>query len=324
VGTAGLFLYFVMDFTNLTDFRNMSQQKSAGSVIWRNKNTVDETSPTKSIKTPLLSVVTAFSSNHLMEGVLMLRSLIEQNYTGPIDVYLMQQPNETLPDEMRYELVEELQKSPLNANVIEYEAAEAYITYCFKPKVIQDSLVRATKSNTRPTVLMWADASTRFRENPEVWANAIQQDGVDFAGRTGRMGMSENTHFDTYKYFNMSQTEFKDKRELAANFFVVNLIRDGFVSAVLQPWFDCAHACTTCMAPVGSHKREENRPIIKGPPSTKYVSHRQDQSVLGLLVYDWLLKQGGSVRLDDQKYIHVFVRRGKGAKSISDLNPNPA
>lgn len=286
------------------------------------KNTADKSSLTEPINTPLLSVVTAFSSNHLMEGVLMIRSLIAQNYTGLIDVYLMRQPNETLPDAMQYKLVEELQKSPLHANVIEYEAAEHYNTYCFKPKVIQDFLVRATKSNMRPRVLMWTDASTRFQGNPDIWANAIQQDGIDFAGRASLMGMSENTHVATYKYFNMSRTKFKDQREVAATHFLVNLMRDGVVSAVLQPWFDCAHACNTCMAPVGSSKRNSLGKEMKGPPSTEYVAHRQDQSVLGLLVYDWLLEHGGSVQLNDQKYMNVATRRGQRATSISISNLN--
>ena len=126
VGTAGFILH------------NKAQRVLAVSVIQQNKNTADKTSLTEPINTPLLSVVTAFSSNHLFEGVQMIRSLITQNYTGLIDVYLMRQPNETLPDEMQYKLVEELQNSPLHANVIEYEAAELYSTYCFKPKVIQD------------------------------------------------------------------------------------------------------------------------------------------------------------------------------------------
>ena len=101
-------------------------------------------------------------------------------------------------------------------------------------------------------------------------------------------------------------------------------MRDGVLLAVLQPWFDCARACTTCMAPIGSHKREPNGLLIKGPPSTTYVSHRQDQSVLGLLVYDWLLNQGGSVRLNDRKYIHVVANRWQRAKFMSDLHQNLA
>ena len=246
----------------------------------------------------------------------MIWSLITQNYTGLIDVYLMCQPNETLPDEMQYKLVEELQKSPLHANVIEYEADELYNTYCFKPKVIQDFLVRV-----RPRVLMRTDVLMRFQGNPDIWANAIQQDGIDFAGRTSSMGMSENTHAATYKYFNMSRTKFKDQREVAATHFLVNLMRDGVVSAVLQPWVDCAHACNTCMAPVGSSKKISSGKKYKSPPSTEYVAHRQDQSVLGLLVYDWLLKNGSSVQLNIQKYMHVTTRRGQRAKSISYLNP---
>ncbi len=222
---------------------------------------------------------------------------------------------------MQYKLVEELQNSPLHANVIEYEAAELYSTYCFKPKVIQDFLVRATKSKMRPRVVMWADASMRFQGNPDIWASAIQQDGIDFAGRTSVMGMSENTHVATYKYFNMSRTKFKDQREVVATNFLVNLMRDGVVSAVLQPWVDCAHACNTCMAPVGSSKKNSSGKKMKCPPSTEYVAHRQDQSVLGLLAYDWLLKHRSSVQLNIQKYMHVTTQRDQRAKSISYLNP---
>lgn len=60
---------------------------------------------------------------------------------------------------------------------------------------------------------------------------------------------------------------------------------------------------------------------MKCPPSTEYVAHRQDQSVLGLLAYDWLLKHGSSVQLNIQKYMLVTTQRDQRAKSISYLNP---
>ena len=83
---------------------------------------------------PLLTIVTGFSSNHLLEGIVMLKALIEKQFTGPVYVYYMYQDsgpynNETLANELN-QLEEVLRISPLHATVIPIEIAESYETYC--------------------------------------------------------------------------------------------------------------------------------------------------------------------------------------------------
>jgi ferredoxin len=71
--------------------------------------------------------------------------------------------------------------------------------------------------------------------------------------------------------------------ELAASTFLVNLARKQGMEHILWPYINCGvRECHTCMAPVGSSKNIYNSTNILGPPSTKYLAHRQDQSVLSL------------------------------------------
>jgi hypothetical protein len=217
----------------------------------------------------------------------MIRSLIDVKYKGQFFVYLMYRPGEVLSNEMQHNLTRELLKSPLNTTIVHYEVTEKYGTYCFKPKIIQDFITHATLSNTRPRVLCWADTSVRFNSNPEQWATSILQDGMDFAGRMSAMGMGENTHVDTQRYLNISAAKYKHKREMCGCAWAMNLENKQLESRVLRPWVDCAaRACQTCMAPLNSSKKAPEGVRFKGPPSTKYVAHRQDQSVLNLLVLE--------------------------------------
>ena len=273
-------------------------------------------------ESPLLTIVTAFSANHLNEGAMMVRSLIHSNFTGPLFVYLMQRPNEVGKDVLEAigEFKEELQKTPLNATIIHYQVIEEYTTYCFKPKIVQDFINHATLTNTLPKVLMWGDASTRYDVNPEESADALLRDGVDFGGQKAMYSMVQNTHPDTYNYFNMSPTEFYTKREIAATFFLVNLARGVVLPAVLNPWFDCAgRACMTCMAPPGA-----NRKTARGTKSKSLRSIRHTDSTNQFWVF-WCTnchaKHTCNVQLNNHTYIHAHAnKRRDRKKSIKEMN----
>jgi len=285
--------------------------------------TADSNLATESLdELPLMTVITAFSSNHLMEGVQMIRSLTDVKYTGPFFVYLMHRPGEVLPDEMRLTLTQELLKSPLNVTVVHYEVVEEYHTYCFKPKVIQDYLTHAALTNQRPKVLHWVDTSIRFNSNPVKWATAILRDGIDFAGSSGSMGMGENTHAETQRYLNISAVKYKHKREMLGGVWAMNLDRQGLVSNVLTPWVDCAsRACHACMSPLNSSRTAPKGTRYQGPPSTKYVAHRQDQSVLNLLVLQCEASRVCNVRVSEPQYLDVVLKRKNNlAKSIQEIN----
>lgn len=168
---------------------------------------------------------------------------------------------------------------------------------------------------------MWADTSAWFTTNPEDQARNILRDGIDFAGRVGKMGMGENTHDATYRYFNMTRDVFKEYREIAAAHFFVNLMNEAAVSSILYRWIDCAvRACHTCMAPPGSSKYWR-KPYV-GPPSTEYIVHRQDQSVLGMLVYNWMDHHVGRVALNNGTYLSYENLRRDEAPNMQFLNSN--
>ena len=271
-----------------------------------------------SFQSPFLTIITGFSSNHLMEGILMLRSLIRSNYTGPVVVYLLHRKGEVLSDDMRVHLPEQLSNSTLDASVVVYEVEE-YEDYCFKPRLIHDYLYDATISNSRPAILYWADASIRHRSNPSNWATAMVQDDVDFAGTISVLGMGENTHEDTYRYLNMSREGYKQYTEIRSGVWLMNLQRNQAETHLLQPWMDCAiRACHTCMAPIGSIKKL-SKPW-KGPPSTEVIVHRQDQSVLSLLTYRSKNKTLCNVVFNNPKYLRVGVERGTKATSLDLVN----
>lgn len=276
---------------------------------------------------PLFGLVTAFSSNHLYEGVSMLQSLRSVNFTAPFTIYLMREPNETLSEEMML-LKEEVKKTTLQPTFVEFEVKLLpWKTYCFKPSVIQHYL-----ANNRPKVFMWADTSTRFYDNPLPHAQHMLRDNVPFAGRTGvrqrAMGMGENTHPDTYRYFSLNRTIFRNETEVIASHFIINLMNERVVHRILQPWLDCGvNACYRCMAPPGSSKGRIQRRQIRGPPSMQVICHRQDQSVLGILVYRWLRIDGEEGELQEQNknlgpaaYLNVYIkRRGASASSLQDV-----
>lgn len=95
------------------------------------------------------------------------------------------------------------------------------------------TLAAESEPSLVPQVLLWSDSSTRFLEHPEKWAKRMLQDHVDFVCKTGGLGMGENTHHQTYEYFNMSESQYKHKMELAASTFLVNLARKQGMEHIL-------------------------------------------------------------------------------------------
>ena len=271
------------------------------------------------------AIVTAFSENHMYENLSMLRSLIRVNYTGPVAVYFIWRKYEVERNpELARKIAEQLAISPLNATLVEFEVIEEIGTYCFKPQVMQHFLSRPHNRHTK--ILMWTDSAPRFRENPQKWAKNMWEDGVDFVGRTDSMGMGENTDPDTYHYLGLSRRDFKEYHEIHAQIFLINLARRAVRNRIFRKWVDCGtRACTTCMSPPDSSK-ELSGPEL-GPPSTIYIAHRQDQSVLSLLVYDYKRKESAAnIQLDKRNYRYLNMRSRRrpdvNFTSVEDLNSN--
>jgi len=265
---------------------------------------------------PLVGIVTAFSSNHLYESLGMLQSLIDVNYTGPLSIYLMRKPGEIFDDSVTT-LCQEISKSKLCAEVIEYEVKEDFGTYCFKPRIVSDVLI-----HHKMQVLMWVDASARVQLNPQVWAANMVRDKVDFAGYHDPFGVTENTHDATFRFLNISRTKYKHKYGILGTFFLVR-IYPRIMFHVLQPWIDCgSRACETCMTPLGTAKQFEKHYIIEGPPSVTFKTHRHDQAVLTLLLYDWKYNHRGRVSLEDESEKYIAIQELKSGDEIVPLELN--
>eukprot|EP00980_Cylindrotheca_fusiformis_P030338 scaffold24661_cov132-Cylindrotheca_fusiformis.AAC.6 len=269
---------------------------------------------------PLLTIVTGFSSNHFMEGINMLQSLIDVKYSGPIYIYLLHAPSKPLSEAMKVNFTQLIKESPLQETIVEMEVEE-YASYCFKPRIIQDFLTlvadEETSSSSIPQVLLWSDSSTRFRLNPATGAKRMVRDQVDFASRSGGMGMGENTHQKTFDYFNMTKADFVDRWELGACTFLVNLERAQGMKHILRPYINCGlRDCHTCMAPVGTSKAIYHGTEIYGPPSSEYIAHRQDQSVLSLLAFQCDNQKTCNIEIDEKYYLHCSNRRGEKAEAL--------
>eukprot|EP00980_Cylindrotheca_fusiformis_P002149 scaffold483_cov83-Cylindrotheca_fusiformis.AAC.1 len=289
---------------------------------------------------PLMTIVTGFSSNHFMEGISMLQSLIDVQYTEPIYIYLLHGPSEqqeplllsaaTAADSSstttttKAQFVQLMNESPLQATIVEMEVEE-YDSYCFKPRIIQDFLTLAAERGTRPPssngipkVIQWTDTSIRFLDNPANGAQRMLRDGIDFASRSGDLGMGQNTHPKTFDYLNMTKADFVHRYELGAFSFLVNLERTQGMEYILRPYINCGlRECHTCMAPVGSIKKIPDKTIPWGPPLSDYLAHRQDQSVLSLLVFTSEDQKTCNVSIDDKKYFNSKTKRGHSAKTLS-------
>ena len=285
-----------------------------------------------------IAIVTAFSENHKLEGVAMLRSLIAVHFKGPVYIFLMKQSGEDI--QWITEFKEELSKSPLSLRMIDFEIPSSSLnkgTYCFKPTAMgvflrQNSLLPPSES---AQVVMWSDASTRFLQNPSIWAKHIIQQEIDFVGRKTAWNIRQQTHKGTFKYFGMTPEDYNDHPPIAATSFLVNLQREG-IRRVLNRWVDCGVLdCHACMAPIGSSKNDPNGAnFTKG--GNEYVSHRQDQSVLTLLVTDYMknssneanvkiigdheYEEGGTLMVA-APYFCLVTRRYRGdIQSVRDWN----
>jgi hypothetical protein len=256
-------------------------------------------------KTVRFAIVTACSSNHAAENLDMLRSLADSRYGGIVSVYYMHKVDALDMAHAEFRLLQKYKlqlkkvKAQIKLQTLVIEEQERLDTYCFKPRVVQMFL----RVFDDLDAFMWADSSTRFLGNPETWVSHVLEDGVGFAGRLGRLGMGENTHPATYAYLNVDRTKFKNFTEIAATYWIANLQSDVY-KTVLAPWIACGvHNCLSCMAPPGS-SRKLTKPG-KGPPSTEYIVHRYDQSVLSILLYEWDWQSAGNIQIGNPKYIDV-------------------
>jgi hypothetical protein len=285
-----------------------------------------------------LAIVTAFSKNHVLEGVAMLRTLIAVQFQEPVHIFLMKEVGED--NGWITEFKEELSKSPLLLHMIDFEVQSDALnagTYCFKPTAMGVFLRR---NNVLPPsesahVVMWSDASTRFLQNPSIWAKHMIQKEIDFVGRAAEWSIPQQTHIGTFEYFDLKPNDFNDHPPIAATHFLVNLQREN-IRRVLDRWVDCGVLdCHTCMAPHGSSKRVSNKGADYKYGPNEYRAHRQDQSVLTLLVTDYMKKKGaeanvkivffpetGSRREGVTPYFCLTTRRyhGGNMKSVKDWN----
>lgn len=286
---------------------------------------------------PSLAIVTAFSENHKMLGIAMLQTLVQNEYKGSIYIYLI--PRETDRTEWMTEWRNETLKSPLHLHFVEMPTPHAMDTYCFKPQAIQQFLLDAQREHRLPRIIFWADVSTRFMEDPTPLAEAIWKDGVDFVGRYTQWNVAEQTHDATFSYFGaQSREDYRHDLAIAATHFALNLNHTQFVEEVLQPWMRCGvDSCLQCMAPLGSAKyppETEGKTHEMG--SATYLGHRQDQSVLNLLLYKYWRAHPATSKIHvlpdtfgaSSEYFHVRTNRGpsgpyRATSSLTDWEAVP-
>ena len=154
------------------------------------------------------------------------------------------------------------------------------------------------------------------------------------------LGMAENTHPDTYRFMNKSLEEYYTFKEVAATQWMayVHPRDDRSFYTTLQRWISCGSMehCRACMGPSLDTKSRQS-PLL-GPPNKKFVVPRQDQSVLGLLVYEQIIMNnnekkekeetttvvphhGKAVDLSNNKrYMNITTARENRAEQISDIN----
>ena len=82
-----------------------------------------------------LAIVTAFSQNHKLEAIAMIRTLVAVEFTGDVYIYLMRRVGEN-PSWGDDAVKDELSKSPLSLIFIDLEVTEEYSKYCFKPRAM--------------------------------------------------------------------------------------------------------------------------------------------------------------------------------------------
>ena len=155
-------------------------------------------------------------------------------------------------------------------------------------------------------------------------------DRVEFVGKGDEWEIPWQTHDKTFDYFNLLRVNFKGDLSIASGHFIINLTSKRIMQMFVQ-WIECGVLdCRTCMAPLGTAKREPNRnKTLELLDPLRYRSHRQDQAVLSLLLYNYtrsyhdanvkLAKYGIEGRASTA-YLCLQVRRGEHdkAKNLSD------
>lgn len=224
-----------------------------------------------------------------------------------------------------HDFTKELTRAPLSIDFISFEVPESYATYCFKARAVSNFLHKNSQlpASQQALALMWSDASTRFMQNPALWSSGMIRDNVEFVARYTAWNVPGQTHSKTFEFFGLDPSDFKDYQAIAATHFLVNLQRES-MRKILDKWCDCGVLnCQTCMAPIGSKKYDpEGKPYVAG--SYHYVSHRQDQAVLALLVSNYtradpelasvkLIPEGTSMGFGyASPYFCIRTNRGKG------------
>ena len=282
-----------------------------------------ENAPIISFENEEIAIVTAFSMRFALWSINMFRSLMYYKYKGPIVIYFMIDPLRERDqwdeyNKMMEDLQRDLAQTELTFFLRPYNATESYRTYCFKGRIVNQVI----QEFGQPQTLMWADTSIRYHDDPAVWARRLIEDKMAAVAHTGALGMGENTHPDMWAYFGLNVSEFAQFRELESGYFILNFATAANVrEEILDPWMTCAgDDCLTCMCPPNSTKGIPPGVHWKGPPSTEYIAHRQDQSAFGVLVYDYLLRNEGKVSINLPYYMNVTVQRREiWANSTADI-----
>eukprot|EP00978_Attheya_sp_CCMP212_P033493 scaffold135295_cov51-Attheya_sp.AAC.1 len=253
-------------------------------------------------------VITATSSNHFAENLCMLKNLIANNYDGPLFVYVMSLPTEKdMPKLRKY--VAQLEKFPFTRlTVIEVEIPyeRYYKSYCWKPAVIAETMSRL---RSKLKIFYWSDSSPRVSLNPFDYAKTMWKASVAFSGTEGGdLGMGVNTVQATYDFLNLDIHHFKNETAIAATCFMMN-VNNTVANRILDEWVDCAvNHCQTCMAPSMDTKLRSG---LRYPPSTVNIVHRQDQSVLSLLVHQAIRQNEGNLQVQTREDFMNMTRGGK-------------
>uniref|UniRef100_A0A7S1Y5M5 Uncharacterized protein n=1 Tax=Grammatophora oceanica TaxID=210454 RepID=A0A7S1Y5M5_9STRA len=241
-----------------------------------------------------VGLVTAFSSNHLIESINLFKNLVDKNFTGPIVVYLMRRNDEeSSPTDQEMDIVHKLlQVDALNMIVYEHVEPEEYLTYCFKTRVVQRFL---SLYQEKLSSFVWADTSGKIRNgnNLEENANRLLQQQVHLSATLRGAVLLKNTHPLTFQYLGVDRFKYNRTDEYSASHFWVNLEERLGLDQVIKPWIDCGvNHCTECMAPPGSKKWPEKHELK--PEDYPYEKHRQDQSVLSIFIADFVANSSKS------------------------------
>jgi hypothetical protein len=141
-------------------------------------------------------------------------------------------------------------------------------------------------------------------------------------------GVFLSRRIGTFDYFDLKPDDFNYHRPLAAAHFLVNSQREN-IRRLLDRWVDCGVLdCRTCMAPLGSSKRDDANGGKYNYGPNEYRAHRQDQAVLAMLVIDYMKKKGTEANVKIvggglvTPYFCLTTQRSTGGnmKSVKDWN----